>query len=156
MQVSNKKVCLVASSGGHIEELMQLDVLRLKYHYFFMVPETKWTAKLEGKKYFIHDLNRENFFTKCVSLARMFFEQIPIFFKERPDVIVTTGAAVAIPICVYAKISRKKIIYIESFARVYTPSETGKLISKIADLFLVQWKEQLNCYKNATYGGWIY
>ena len=150
------KVCLIASSGGHIEELMQLEILRKKYRYFFMVPKTKWTSDLDGKKYFIHDMDRKNKILKIISLVRIFLEQIPVFIKEYPDVIVTTGAVVAIPICIYAKLFKKKVIFIESIARVYTPSKTGKILGKIADLFLVQWEEQLKCYSNATYGGWIY
>lgn len=152
----NKKICLLASSGGHIEELLQLKVLRERYDYFYVVPKTKWTTNLNGKKYFISDMNRSKSYTKIISLIFMFIQQIFIFLKERPDVIVTTGAAVAIPFCVYGKIFRKKIIYIESIARVNTPSNTGKLIYKFADLFIVQWEEQLKCYPKATYGGWIY
>lgn len=156
MAASNKKICLVASSGGHIEELMQLEILRQKYNFFFMVPKTKWTSRLDGEKYFIHDMDRSNIITKILSLLWMFVEQLPVFVKERPDVIVTTGAVVALPVCIYAKVLKKKIIFIESIARVYTPSKTGKILGKLADLFLVQWKEQLKCYDNATYGGWIY
>lgn len=152
----NKKICLLASSGGHIEELLQMKVLREKYDYFYVVPKTKWTTNLNGKKYFISDMNRKNSCTKIISLIFMFIQQIVIFLKERPDVIATTGAAVAIPFCIYAKIFRKKIIYIESIARVNTVSKTGKLIYKFADLFIVQWREQLKCYPKATYGGWIY
>lgn len=156
MRVSEKKICLVASSGGHIEELMQLDILRDKYRYYFMVPKTKWTSNLGGKKYFIHDMDRRNSILKVLSLCWMFIEQLPLYIKERPDVIVTTGAVVALPVCVYAKIFKKRIIFIESIARVYTPSKTGKMLEKMADLFLVQWKEQLKCYPGATYGGWIF
>lgn len=156
MVASNKKICLVASGGGHIEELMQLEILRKKYNYFFMVPKTKWTANLDGNKYFIHDMNRSNIISKNLSLLWMFVEQLPIFIKERPDVIVTTGAVVALPVCIYAKVFRKKIVFIESIARVYTPSKTGKILGKLADLFLVQWEEQLKCYDGAIYGGWIY
>lgn len=156
MKEASKKICLVASSGGHVEELMQLKVLRERYSYFLMVPRTKWTEEIEGKKYFIKDIDRHNALVKAVTFAGIFFQQAPIFLRERPDVVVTTGAVVAVPVCLYAKLFRKKVIFIESIARVTTKSQTGRILEKIADLFLVQWKEQLDCYPSAIYGGWIY
>lgn len=154
--MKNIKICLVASSGGHIEELMQLYLLRERYNHFFMFPETEWTKQIKGIKYFVLDMNRKNTFTKLISLLMMFFQQLLIYFKEKPDLIVTTGAVVALPICLYAKMFRKKIIFIESIARVTSCSQTGKIMTKLADLFLVQWEDQLKCYPNATYGGWIF
>ena len=153
---SKPYVCLVASSGGHIEELNQLKIIREKYDYFYMFPQTSWTEKLHGKKYFIMDLNRNNKVTKFISMMLMFLQQLIIFIKERPDVVVTTGAAVAIPIGIYANIFKKKLVYIESICRVNTRSKTGDFMYNRADLFIVQWKEQLRCYPNAVYGGWIY
>ena len=53
-------------------------------------------------------------------------------------------------------INKKKIIYIESFARVDEASLTGKLMYPIADKFIVQWEEMLKLYPKAVYGGAIY
>lgn len=150
------KLCLVASSGGHIEELMQLGVLRERYDHFLMTPRTKWTERIEGRKHFIHDIDRSGRLIRLVTLARVFLEQIPIFLKERPNVVVTTGAVVALPICLYVKLFGGRVVFIESIARVNTASRTGRIIGRFADLFLVQWREQLDCYPNATYAGWIY
>lgn len=60
----NVKLCLVASQGGHIEELLQLQMLREKYDYYLVVPKTAWTEKLAGHKVFIKDMNRKNKITK--------------------------------------------------------------------------------------------
>ena len=62
----------------------------------------------------------------------------------------------AIPICIYAKLFGKKIIYIESMARINSPSATGKLVYKFADLFIIQWEELRKFYPKAVYGGVIY
>lgn len=150
------KLCLVASQGGHIEELWQLKELRERYDYYLVVPKTAWTQKLECKKIFIHDLNRKNILTKIFSGLCMMVEQVPILLKNPVDFVITTGAAVAIPICIYAKIFGKKVIYIESMARITSPSNTGRLMYKIADLFIVQWKELLDFFPKAVYGGSIY
>lgn len=152
----NIRLCLVASQGGHIEELWQLKVLRKKYDFYLVVPKTAWTENLNCEKIFIRDLNRKNRFTKVSSMALMFVEQFTILLKNRADVVITTGAAVAIPICIFAKMFGKKVVYIESMARINSPSGTGKVLYKFADLFIVQWEELLKFYPNAVYGGTIY
>ena len=76
--------------------------------------------------------------------------------KEQPDVVITTGALLAFPFCLLAKLMGKKVVYIESFARVYDKSLTGKLVYPFADLFIVQWESMLKCYPKAVYTGGIF
>lgn len=151
-----KKLCLIASAGGHLDELRQLKDVMARYPYYFVVPGIKSTEKMQDKKYLVHDAYRKNKATFYLGFLVMFFEQLPIFLKEKPDVVITTGAGVAIPTCVIAKLFHKKVIYIESIARIHTPNRTGKLIYKFADLFIVQWESLLTYYPKAVYGGWIY
>ena len=75
---------------------------------------------------------------------------------EKPDFIITTGALIAFPFCVFAKMRSVKVIYIESFARVNNQSLTGKLVYPLADLFLVQWESLLKLYPKAKYVGGIF
>lgn len=84
------------------------------------------------------------------------FQQLGIFIKERPDVVITTGAGVVIPTCLYAHFFGKKVIYIESFARMKSLNKTAQLLSKYSDMFIVQWEELLKIVPDAIYGGWIY
>jgi len=58
--------------------------------------------------------------------------------------------------CIIAKLFRKKIIFIESFAKVNSPTLTGKLVYKFADEFYVQWYSMLNIYPKAIFKGGIY
>ena len=85
-----------------------------------------------------------------------FLKTLMIWFKERPDYVITTGAMVVLPMAFLAKLFGKKLIYIESFARVYDGSKTGKLLYKYADLFIVQWESLKEVYPKAIYGGSIY
>ena len=151
-----KKVCLIASSGGHLEQLKQLKAVWQKYDCFYVVPRTKATEAMKEKHYIVSDLVRTNKLVEVLRMTRMMFEQFRIFVKERPDVVLTTGAAVAIPMCVIGKVFRKKVIYIESFARMTSPNKTGMLIYKFADLFIIQWEALRQYYPNAVYGGSIY
>ena len=58
--------------------------------------------------------------------------------------------------CYVAKIFRKKVIYIESFANVETKTLSGRLVYPIANVFIVQWHSMLKLYPKAVYGGWIF
>ena len=81
---------------------------------------------------------------------------IRIFIKECPDVVICTGVLAVIPMCLLAKLAGGKLIYIESFAKVTSPTKTGRLLYKISDQFYVQWESMLNIYPNAIYVGGIY
>lgn len=150
------KICFAASSGGHYEQLMMLKPLMEKYPSFIVTEKTSYDAKLDGEKtYYLLQVNRKG----KSFLPRMFaniIRSFRIYMKERPDVIICTGVLATIPICLIAKLFRKKLIYIESFAKVTTPTESGKLLYKFADQFYVQWESMKKVYPNAIYLGGIY
>lgn len=151
------KICFAASSGGHYEQLILLKPLIEKYNSFILTEATNYTvATIKDKKtYFIKQVNRK----ELLFLIKMLWNTLRsciIFCKERPDVIITTGVLSVIPICLIAKVFRKEIIYIESFAKIDTPTMTGKLLYKFADQFYIQWEELRKYYPNAIYKGGIY
>ena len=84
------------------------------------------------------------------------FKSLYFYIKIRPNVIITTGAHTAGPMCCIGKLFGSKIIYIETLANSKTKTVTGRLIYHFADLFIVQWEEMLKLYPKAKYGGWIY
>ncbi|NVY96206.1 polysaccharide biosynthesis protein [Lactobacillus sp. DCY120] len=148
------KLCLISSSGGHFEQLYRLKVLKENYSIFFVTEKTKYVADSHAK-YLIKQVNREDKFV-LFYLLNILFKSIYIFFKEKPDAIISTGALCTIPMLLLARIFRKKIIYIESFAKIKSPTLTGKFVYKFADVFIIQWKEMKKFYPNAVYLGSIY
>ncbi len=76
--------------------------------------------------------------------------------KERPDVILSTGAAVAVPFFYIGKLFKTKNIYIEVFDRVDKPTMTGKLVQPVCDKTIVQWDEMTKVYKNSINLGSIF
>ena len=84
------------------------------------------------------------------------FHSVFLFFKFRPDVIVTTGANTCVPLCYMGFIFRKKVIYIESFAKQEGKTLSGKLVYPIATHFIVQWESMKKYYPKAIYIGGIY
>lgn len=76
--------------------------------------------------------------------------------KERPDLIISSGAAVAVPFFLIGKMLGSKCVYVEVFDRVDKPTMTGRMLNGVADLFVVQWPEQLDVYKSAVDLGSIF
>ncbi|MCM1227312.1 MAG: UDP-N-acetylglucosamine transferase subunit ALG14 [Clostridium sp.] len=151
----NCKICFAASSGGHFEQLMMLKPLMEKYDSFIVTEKTNYNSSETKKTYYMKQVNRR----EISFISKMIFNLIKsfgIFLKEKPDVIICTGVLAVIPICIISKIFGRKLIYIESFAKVTSPTETGKLMYKYADKFYVQWSSMLKIYPNAIYLGGIY
>ncbi len=154
------KVMFISSTGGHLSELLQLNSLFSKYDYQIVTEKTKSTKNLT-KKYSGH-INYLMFGTKDHLFTypfRLFYNCLKSFYfylKYQPDVIITTGAHTAGPMCCLGKIFGSKIIYIESFANINTKTLTGRIIYHFADLFVVQWKGMLELYPDAIYGGKIF
>lgn len=151
-----KKVCFIASSGGHYEQLMMLKDLMDKYDSFIITEKTKYSSSAKGRKtYLLKQVNRKEILF-IYNMTINFFKSLWIFLKERPDIVISTGALAVIPMCLIAKMFRRKIIFIESFAKVTSPTLTGKFIYKFADRFYIQWEELRSVYKNAIYKGGVY
>ena len=93
------------------------------------------------------------FIFTIIYFMRVILPCFEILYKEKPDVILSTGGGVTVPLCFLGKLLGIKIIYVESLARINGPSLTGRIIYLIADLFLIQWKSLQKYYKNAKYWG---
>lgn len=151
-----KKLCFAASSGGHFEQILMLKPLMEKYDSCVVTEETEYKVVIKGQKmYYMHQVNRKE---KLMPLWMMVnaFKSLKLMIIEKPDVVITTGVLAMIPLCLLTKLFHKKLVYIESFAKVTSPTETGKLMYKYADRFYVQWESMKKFYPNAIYLGGIY
>ena len=86
----------------------------------------------------------------------LFIQAFIMLKREKPDFIITTGALIAYPFCILAKILEINVLYVESFARVKKPSLTGRLLYNFSDLFIVQWENMLKLYPKSVLGGGIF
>ena len=156
MTNSNLKIIFAASSGGHFEQLLMLKPLMEKYESVLVTEKTGYGAgKLDVKTDYVKQINRKEllFILKFIVNS---FKSLGIIIKEKPDVMITTGVLATIPLALLMKLFKKKLIYIESFAKVTSKTLSGKLLYKYADRFYVQWEEMLKLYPNAIYKGGIY
>ena len=152
----SKKICFAASSGGHLEEICRLREIEKSNDSFLVTEESDFNEiKFCDRVIHVSQINRHELLFP-LKFLKLCVKSLSILRKERPDCVISTGALATFPLCVWAKLLHIKVIYIESFARVDTPSLTGRLMYKIADLFLVQWEDMLSYYPNAIYAGGIF
>jgi UDP-N-acetylglucosamine:LPS N-acetylglucosamine transferase len=90
------------------------------------------------------------------NLIKNTFVAAKVLKKEKPDVIISSGAAVAVPFFYIGKLLGAKLIYIEVFDRIDKSTLTGKLVYPITDKFIVQWEEQKLVYPKAINLGSIF
>ena len=154
-QLSDKmKIALVCSHGGHLNEILYLMPAFEGHNIFFVTYDSETTKNLKNS--YLLNWYGWNFKGKLMEIITI-FHAFKILMKEKPDVIVSDGGGeIAVPFCYVGKILGVKIIFIESFAKITTPTAAGKFIYPIADLFLVQWEMLLKKYgKKAKYWGSI-
>ncbi|QHS23515.1 polysaccharide biosynthesis protein [Virgibacillus sp. MSP4-1] len=156
--MKDKKILLISSIGGHLTQLLQLNSLFQNYQYHIVTEKSEITVPLKNQYsvsflvYGARNYPVRYLFKFGYNILKSFF----IFLRKRPNVVITTGVHTAVPMCYIAKLFRKKVVYIESFAKSKTPSLSGKLVYPIADLFIVQWETMKDVYPDAIYGGAIY
>ena len=76
--------------------------------------------------------------------------------KEKPDLIISSGAAVAVPFFYLGKLFGAKTMYIEIFDRINKPTLTGKMVYPVTDKFIVEWEEMKQVYPKAVNLGSIF
>lgn len=154
MSKENLKVCLVGSSGGHLTHLYMLKPFwenKDRFWVTFDKQDAKSILKDERMYPCYYHTNRN-----IKNLIRNIGVAWKVLRKEKPDVIISSGAAVAVPFFYLGKLFGKKLIYIEVFDRIDKPTMTGKMVYPIVDKFIVQWEEQKEVYKKAINLGSIF
>jgi beta-1,4-N-acetylglucosaminyltransferase len=145
------KLALVCSHGGHLTETLQiLDAFTEHEVFFATYHSTRDTEVTQiARTYFTQNIG--------ISLFRMLratLWTLRILRREKPDVIVSLGAEIALPFFYLGKLLGIKTIFIESWCRVANISGTGRLVYPVADVFWVQWPQLLEvCGDKAQYRG---
>ena len=144
-------LCLVCSPGGHFMQLHFLgDVWRRGRRFWVTLPaaDTEDLLKDETVVWAFGPTNRN-----VPNLFRNLRLAFSVLRKERPDAVVSTGAGVSVPFVWAARLLGIRTIFIEDLTRVSELSLSGKLVYRIADVFLVQWPELAARYRRAQYRG---
>jgi len=148
------KICLVGSSGGHLEHLYLLKPFWGDKEVFWATFDKEDSRSLLKNQDFYKLYYPSNRSIKALIINT--FRAIKILRKERPDLIISAGAAPAVPFFYIGKLMKIKTVYIEPFDRFNKGSLTGKLCYRVADVFIVQWEEMTSVYPKAIDLGSIF
>lgn len=148
------KICFPTSSGGHLTQLMQLKPFWEEHDRFWVTfdKEDANSKLAEERIFYCHYPTNRN----VLNLIRNTFLAIRALRSERPDLILSTGAAVAVPFFAVGKLLGAKTVYIEIIDRIDSPTLTGKLVYRMTDVFVVQWPELKQVYPKAVYIGSVF
>ena len=147
------RICLAASAGGHISQLLKLAASWNGYETFCVTTTGVVRNNLSklGEVYVVGECNRQHPIRVIAVLLRC----LRIVFKERPDVVISTGAAAGCMLCFLGKIIGAKVIWIDSITNVERISLSGRMVRYVADIFLVQWPELAGKYKKVEFVGTV-
>lgn len=147
------RICLVASAGGHTSQLLKLADSWQGYDTFCITTTEVVREKLKkhGRVYIVGECNHQH----PLRVLKVLMRCIRIIMREKPDVVISTGAAAGCIMCFLAKLLGGKVAWIDSITNVERLSISGRMVRYIADLFLVQWPELAAQYSNVKYEGTV-
>lgn len=149
-------ICLAASGGGHVRQLLDLEPVWSQHDYFFVTEETALGASLADnhRTYFVPHVAvgqaRLGSPLRMISGAvQSIFASARIIWKERPNVLISTGAGAVFFALVWARLLGAKVIAIESFARFDRPSIFSRVARPWAHELIIQSKALASYYPKA-------
>jgi UDP-N-acetylglucosamine:LPS N-acetylglucosamine transferase len=138
------RALLVSSSGGHLLQLHNLQPW-WEGHERLWVTFRKLDSEslLAGERvvWAYHPTTRN-----LLNLARNLGLAWRVLRSWQPDVVVSSGAGVAFPFFLLAKLLRRRTVYVEVYDRIDSATMTGRLCYPLSDLFLLQWEDQRRAY----------
>jgi UDP-N-acetylglucosamine:LPS N-acetylglucosamine transferase len=144
-------IALVGSSGGHLAHLLALRPFWERHERFWVTFQTEdAVSRLEGERvvWCHHPTNRN-----IPNLVRNSILAVRVLRRERPSLIVSSGAGAALPYFWIGRLLGIPSVFIEVIDRIDRPTLTGRLVKPVASAVLVQWPEQLEAYRNGVLVG---
>lgn len=147
------KICLAASAGGHLSQLLKLESCWEGCDVFFITTSesVKKTLTDKSKVFVVGECNREH----PLKVFKVFGKCFKILNNARPDVVISTGAAAGCMCCFIGKCLGAKVIWMDSIANTKKLSLSGRMVRPIANLILTQWEDVASKYKNVEYAGFV-
>lgn len=143
------KVCIVSSCGGHLTEVRELRSAYEQYDHFYVLnDQVRLPDDMKGKTLFIRHSERDLLF--FVNL----WEAYKILKKEKPAIILSTGAGPVVPFALVGKLFfGTRVIFVETITRIHSPSMTGRIMHHLADRFFYQWPSLARYFPKGESGG---
>jgi beta-1,4-N-acetylglucosaminyltransferase len=147
-------VLLVCSSGGHVLQMLSLRQAWEEFEHVWISDDTPDTRSLlRGERVeFAHGPTSRNLRSLVLNVVLAW----RVVRRTRPQVIMSTGAAIAVPFSWVGRLLGVKVVYIESVTRVDSASLSGKLVAPVASRVYVQWPELEPHLRRARYAGTVF
>jgi UDP-N-acetylglucosamine:LPS N-acetylglucosamine transferase len=147
------EVVLACSAGGHLLQLLALREAWAGRDVLWVTDDTSDARSLlAGERVvYAHWPTARNARTAAKNL-RLAWEVIG---RERPRVLVTTGAGTAVPFAWVARLRGARLVYVESLTRIEQPSLSLRLLAPFADRVYVQWPELARRVRRARFAGTV-
>ncbi|MCE5187080.1 MAG: hypothetical protein LLF76_13235 [Planctomycetaceae bacterium] len=145
------KVCLAASAGGHLVQLLKLAPSWQQQETIFISTLSAVAKQLGsmGRTYIVGDCNRQH----PLRTAAVLWRCLQVIRRERPDVVISTGAAPGLLACFWGKLFGARVIWIDSIANTTRLSLSGRMIRPWCNLCLTQWQHLMDEAKHIEYQG---
>lgn len=141
------KILIACSSGGHLTQALALrDWWGRHDRCWATFPVADARSRLSDERvYEIHYPTVRHLpnLMRNVGLARR------VLAAERPDIVFSTGAAIALPFFAQARFFGARTVYLEPVDRITSPGLSGRLVHPFTDEFLVQWESMLRHHPGA-------
>ena len=145
------KVLLVGSNGGHLAQMLSLApwwMARERHWVTFPTPDAKSRLVDESVTWAHYPTTRN-----IPNLVRNTFLAAKVLRRERPELVVSTGAGVALPFFLAAKVAGIPTAYVEVYDRLDSRTLTGRLCRPLSTRFMVQWEQQRALYAGSEVVG---
>lgn len=147
------KLMLTCTSGGHFSTMRGLEPFWSQHERVWVTDLKQDTESLVGRDkvhWLPYQAPRD-----WLKILTNFPKTVRILMKEKPDLVVSTGASIAINFAIAAKLLGIRFLFIESISRAEELSLSGKLIYPLADEFYVQWQQLTAKYSKAIFKGTV-
>lgn len=143
------KVCIVSSCGGHLTEARCLMPAYAGLpHFYVLNDKALLPPDMQGRTYFIAHSERDWRFLLNL------WEAFRILKRERPTVILSTGAGPAVPFALVGRLLfRTRVVFVETITRTRRPSLTGRIMYRLSHEFFYQWEALRPFFPKGTCGG---
>lgn len=148
---ADRPVLMVSTQGGHLTQLLVLRSWWAHRERVWVCPGTPDVLdRLEGERLIASYSPTTR---SLPNLVRNFVLAVNVLRRERPAIVVSAGAGVAVPFFVMAWVLRVPTVFIEVYDRVDSPTLTGRLCGPFTTRRIVQWEQQLGFYPDALLVG---
>lgn len=145
---------LVSSSGGHLQQLLLLrDAWEDRSRLWITDDAADTRSRLKDENAVFGDAPSSRSWR---SLARNSGRAYRLLRRHRPKVILTTGAAIAVPFSWLGRLFGADVVYVESVTRIDQPSTSLRLVRPVASRIYVQWPELAGRIPQARYEGTVF